>query len=572
MAFDACMMRAVLTEIKRDFSDARVEKVLMPAKDEVDLCIHSGRSSARLLFNVGPNAPRLQLSRLQKDNPKVPPMFCMLLRKHLSGARITEVSQVGFDRIARFVFSATDELGYVGTKILYCEIMGKYANLILTDGEEKIISALKLIDFSDSTVRQVLPGLRYTPPAEQGKASPLVIDRGFFFDALSSFGEGRTVEKFITAVYGGIATQVAHEICHRTAGKCDVPLCDIRPERLYDVFSAWQEKLIKEEYEPTAFLDADSHPKDYCYMPLSCFGYTAVSYPDFAALFDAYFEEKDRVERIRQRGHDLLQLLGNAEARTEKKLAIQKQALLDSEMGEEYKKRGDLITANLYRLSRGMTSFVTADYYSENAKEVEVPLDARLSPSANAQKMYKQYNKCKTARAVLTERIAEWEKELAYLASVRDFLSRAETEQDLFDIRDELYRSGYASRMRGYQPQKAVKCKPIVTKTSGGFEVLIGRNNTQNDQLTFKIAEKGDIWFHVKDMPGSHVILRTHGEEPSDADYTEAAALAAKHSQANGASVTVDYTRVKNIKKPAGAKPGFVIYHTNYSCLVTPAK
>ncbi len=572
MAFDACMMRAVLSEIQRDFADARIEKVLMPANDEVDLCLHAGKKSARLVFNVGPNAPRLQLSNLQKDNPKVPPMFCMLLRKHLTGGRLTDIRQVGFDRIARFAFSAMDDLGYSETKILYCEIMGKYANLILTDANEKIISALKLIDFSDSTIRQILPGLSYTAPAAQGKTSPLTVDRDFFMQAFSDFGGERTVEKFITSTYGGIATQVAHEICFLATGKCDTPLLEISPSSLYVTFSAWQKALIDENYQPTAFLDQDGHPKDYCYMPLSYFGYSAVGYPSFDRLFDAYFEEKDRVERIRQRGHDLLQLLSNAESRTEKKLALQRQALLDSELGETYKKRGDLITANLYRLSRGMTSFTTPDYYSETAEEIEVPLDARLSPSANAQRMYKQYNKCKKAKEVLSTCIAEWEAELSYLASVRDFLSRAESEQDLFDIRDEMYRSGYASRMKDYKPQKVSKCKPIEAKTSGGYEVLIGRNNTQNDYLTFKIAEKGDIWFHVKDMPGSHVILRAHGEEPSDLDYTEAAALAAKYSQAKGSSVSVDYTRVKNIKKPAGAKPGFVIYHTNYSCYVTPAK
>ena len=573
MAFDACMMRAVITEYKREFTDAKIEKVLQPRNDEVDLVIHSGRVSRRLVFNVGPNAPRLQLSDTVKENPLKAPMLCMFLRKHLTGGRITEVTQLGFDRIAVFTVACYDEMGFPTEKKLVCEIMGKYANLIVLDSEDKVVTAMKIIDFAASTVRQVLPGLKYQIPANQEKLLPFDINREVFFERLSAFPSERTGEKFVTSTWGGIATQIAHELIYRATGRIDVPVGELDPERFYSVFSEWQSLLCNENYTPTAIFSDEGKPIEYSYMDITYMpGLEKKSYTTLRELFDEYFAERDRLERIHQRAHDLITLLNNATARTERKLAIQREALRDSERGEEYKRNGDLITANIYRLKRGMEEFEAVDYYDESCPTVKIPLDPRLDPSKNAQRMYKQYNKCKTARTVLTEQIATWERELLYLESVRAFLDRAECEQDLTDIRDELYRSGYAQRMKGYKPARQQKLRPMRFKTSGGYELLVGRNNIQNDELTFRIAEKDDLWFHVKDLPGSHVIMLAAGEEPSGNDYTEAAALAAHYSKATGDLVAVDYTRVKNIKKPQGAKPGFVIYKTNYTAYVHPSK
>lgn len=574
MAFDACMLRAILWDIETRMPDAKIEKVLAPQNDEIDLLLHSGKKNMRLVFNVGPNAPRIGLSEVSKENPKSPPMLCMLLRKRLAGARLRRVEQLGFDRIAKFTFSCYDEMGFTVELSLIGEIMGKYANLILADGEGKIVTAMKLIDFSASSVRQVLPGLRYTVPDDTGRASPLVVDRDFFFERLAAFPVGRTVEKFITSTYSGIATQIAHELTYRAVGAIDVPLAELTdPERLYGVFSAWQQLMLAHNYTPTAAIDPDGKPKDYSYMDITYLQGTHEirTFDTFSELFDFYFAERDRLERIHQRAHDLIRLVTNAMSRTEKKIALQRAALEDSERGEEYKRTGDLITANLYQLKRGMSEIDLVDYYDESCPTVHVTLDSRLSPTQNAQRFYKLYNKAKNAKRVLSERIVEWEEELRYLESVYDFLLRASCEQDMIDIRDELYRAGYASRMKGYAPQKVSKSKPIEYTTSGGYRLLVGRNNTQNDYLTFKVASKGDLWFHVKDMPGSHVILLCDGEEPSELDYTEAASVAAYHSKASGGSVSVDYTRVKNIKKPVGAKPGYVTYKSNYSALVTPS-
>ncbi|MBQ2251575.1 MAG: NFACT family protein, partial [Clostridia bacterium] len=355
MAFDACMMRAVLTEFTREFPEAKIEKVLQPQNDEIDMLIHYGKSSRRLVFNVGPNAPRLQISDVQKENPIKAPMFCMLLRKYFLGARIVSVTQPGFDRIAEFTLSCYDEMGFKVEKIIVCEIMGKYANLIILDSERKVLAALKVIDFAASTVRQVLPGLKYQIPEKPDKISPLVIDEPLLLQKLAEFPSGKTAEKFITSTYSGIATQIAHEIVFRATGAVDIPLMNIDGEKLFAVVEEWQNLLIEEKYVPTVAMDKTGKPIDYSYMPITYLGDYATykTFDSFRDLFDLYFAEKDRLEKIHQRAHDIRTLLSNAKSRTERKLAIQREALADSEKGEEYKRAGDLITANIYRIKRG---------------------------------------------------------------------------------------------------------------------------------------------------------------------------------------------------------------------------
>ena len=565
-------MRAVLFEISESFPDAKIEKVLQPQNDEIDLVIHSGRKNGRLVFNVGPNAPRLQLSSVAKENPLKAPMFCMFLRKHIVGARIIGIEQPNFDRIAIFTLSCYDEMGFLTEKKLICEIMGKYANLIFTDKEGKIISALKFIDFSQSTVRQIIPGLRYALPEPQNKISPLDFSEEVFESKLSEFSPERTAEKFIVGTYGGMATQISRELVFRASGKNDAPVSEIGAKNLRNVMLTWHNALKNHNYKPTLAFDGEGKPIDYSYMDITYLENAArtKSFDNFADLLDLYFSEKDRLEKIRQRGRDLIMLINNAISRTERKLNLQREALLESERGEEYKKCADLITSNIYRIERGMENVLCVDYYDENCPEIEIALDSRLSPSANAQRYYKLYNKAKKAKEVLSEQIKLWESELLYLDSVRAFLDKAESEEDISELREELYRAGYSSKMKNYRPQKKIKMQNMQYKTSGGYTVLVGKNNMQNDNLTFKVASKDDVWFHVKDMPGSHVILETNGEEPGERDYTEAAEIAAYFSKATAGPVAVDYTKVRNVKKPAGSKPGFVIYKTNYTAFVSP--
>ena len=571
MAYDAYMMRATLSEVRAGFPDAKVEKVLQPKSDEIDLVIHSGRTSRRLILNVGAGTQRIQLSDIQRENPVKAPMLCMFLRKHLTGARLLSVTQEEGDRIATFTFSCYDDMGFPTEMRLIVEIMGKYANLIVTDSDMKILTAMKLVDFSDSEVRQILPGITYTLPEGQGKLSPLCATEEDFARALAAYPGGRRADKFFTSTFAGTASQIGMELACRATGAPDAPFSSADPARLLSVFLEWQRLLREEKYLPTIAFNAKGEPVDYSYMDITyrtdC---RTEHYPDFSAMLDLWFSQRDMEEKRRQRAKDLIILLNNAVARTEKKLSLQRESLAECPMGEVYRKYGDLITANIYRIKRGDTSFTCTDYYDEGTPEVTVALDPRLSPAQNAQKMYRLYTKSKNAERVLTEQIAMWERELNYLDSVRDALGRAECEQDFAEIRDELYSSGYAARMKGYRPQKQIKPRPIELKTTDGMTLLVGRNNIQNDRLTFHTADKNDIWFHVKDIPGSHVILVTGGKEPTDRDYTEAACAAARYSKAEGDSVAVDYTRVRNVKKPSGSKPGFVIYKTNYTAFVNP--
>ena len=571
MAFDACMMRAVLNEFGREFIDAKIEKVLQPQNDEIDLVLHKGKLSKRLVFNVGPNAPRLQLSDTAKENPLKAPMLCMLLRKYFTGARIISVTQPSFDRIADFTVSCYDDMGYKVEKHIICEIMGKYANLIVLDGEGKILTAMKIIDFAASTIRQVIPGMRYQIPAMQDKLSPLSFDKTTFMKKLSAFPSERTAEKFITSTYSGIATQIAREITFRATGTTDVPVCEIDPEALCRAFSDFSSTLNTHNYKPTVVFDKSGKPIDYSFMDITYLGNAEKHhYNSLGELFDAYFAEKDRLERVHRSAHDVITLLSNAKARTERKLAAQRESLLDAENAEEYKRKGDLITSNIYLIKRGMTSFSCTDYFDPECPTVEVELDNRISPSQNAQRMYKQYNKRKTAKRILTEQIKIWEGEILYLESISAFLEKAETEAEIASIRDELYSSGYSSRMKNYKPKKQVKNEPTVLKTSGGYTLYVGKNNLQNEKVSFKLSRPEDIWFHAKGVPGSHVLMVTDGEEPSEVDYTEAASVAAYYSKATGDLVAVDYTKAKNLKRVKGEKPGFVIYHTNYTAFVRP--
>lgn len=573
MAYDSGMLRAVVFELNRLASGAKVERVTQPGRDEIDLLLASGGVRRRFCINAGASLPHMAFSAISKENPATPPMFCMLLRKHLAGAHLTGSEQIGFERVARLRFSCYDDMGYPTEKSLYAEIMGKYSNLILTDADDKILAVLRPVDFTTSRLRQVLPGMRYELPPAQDKTDPLAETAHGFLARLNAAPVGKAAVRYLTDTYVGIATQTASEIVFRAAARVDLTLGEIEAASLANVFCDWFLRVREGLFSPTLVRGADGAPLDYSYE-MSGYrgsGAAAVAMSDFGSLLDAFFAERGRSERIAQRASDILRLLTNAEARLARKLDAQREELAACDRADEYRREADLIVANIYRLQRGMTEFVATDYSEGEPRDVLVRLDGRLAPSANAQKLYKLYNKSKTARRILQEQIERSAAELAYLGGVRGFLDRAETEADLTEIRDELYRAGYASRMKGYTAARGgVKLRPREFVTAGGYRLLCGRNNLQNEQLTFQTAAKGDLWFHAKGVPGSHVLLLCDGEEPDAADYTAAAEIAAYYSSAEAAPVAVDYTRVKNVKKPAGAKPGYVIYKTNYTAYVTP--
>lgn len=575
MAFDAGMLACVINEIKTLSGGARVEKVYQPSRDELILQMRSFEGGKKLLINAGGNNPRIGFTETSRENPQNPPMFCMLLRKYLNGAKLTDVYQAGFERVVIFEFATRDEMGFECKRVLIAEIMGKYSNLIFADGDMKIISSLKSVDFTTSSLRQVLPGMRYEMPPKQDKKDPLSETReGFSAELMANFGD-KPADKFISSTYLGISMAVAREIAYRASGQSDAYLVDILPEKLMDSFFAVVDMIKQNVYAPSIVYKGES-PVEYAFCELTHYGsdFEIKPFDSVGRMLDAFYDGRDREVRVKQFASDLVKILNNAEARITKKLEIQRSELAECEKGEEYKRMGDMITANIYLLKRGMKSVELTDY-SEQLEDgsfavCTVELDERLSPAANAQRMYKKYNKSKSAKINLTRQIELGESEERYISSVFDALSRAETPTDLAEIREELYRSGYASKMKSYVKAKAPKSTIMEYKTSGGYRVLCGKNNIQNEYITFKLAEKSDYWFHAKNVPGSHVLMICEGEEPDAKDFTEAAEIAALNSKAEGENIAVDYAYAKSIKKPAGAKPGFVIYHTNWTAYVTP--
>lgn len=573
MAYDAGMLAAVIDELNRGSAGARVDKVYQPQNDTVILGLRTRDGARRLLMRCGANDPRMAYTSEQADNPAVPPTLCMLMRKHFVGSAFVGATQPGFERVARLEFDGRDEMGYDCKKFIYAEVMGKNSNLIFTDGNGKILGAMRQVDFTTSRLRQVLPGMLYELPPAQDKRDPLTETRDGFLGMLEECIPERQAAKQINSAYLGISPTVAREIAFRASGSADATVGGSSAYLLWREFAAVIE-LIKEKRFTPVMACHDGAPAEYSFLPLLQYGESELrTYGSFGELLDTFYGERDRRALVRSRADDLLRTMKAAENRLCRKLDAQRSELADCEHGDDYRRDADLITANLYLIKRGDTDVRLTDYSEMNEDGSfamrTVKLDGRLSPSANAQRLYKKYAKSKTAKRELTKQLALGETELEYVRSALDALSRAETGAELAEIREELWRSGYAGKQKTPPPKK-IKSAPSEFVTSGGYTVLCGKNNLQNDELTFHRADRSDIWFHAKGVPGSHVVLVCGGEAP-DADMTEAAEIAAYYSGASGGdNVAVDYTAVRNIKKPAGARPGYVIYHTNQTAYVTP--
>lgn len=575
MAFDAGMLACAVAEIRETATGGRIEKIYQPERDEVVIQLRTTLGGRRILINAGSNNPRICYSALPKENPAVPPMFCLLLRKRLGGGKLASIEQLGFERVVRLGFDCRDEMGFECRKYLIAEVMGKYSNLIFTDGNMKVVAAHRQVDFTTSSRRQVLPGMRYELPPAQDKTDPREETESGFCERFAAAPADMRGDRFISSTYQGVSAAVAREIVWRATRHTDTPLKYCDAERLWRELDVVVRMIKTDSYEPTIATES-GRPVEYAFLPLNQYGAESLRrYDSAGALLDAYYGERDREQKIKQRAADILRMIANANARISRKLEHQRQELAECAQGEEFKRQGDLIKANLYAIEKGSREAMLTDY-SEMREDGTFPvcrvvLDPMLSPVDNAQRLYKKYNKSKHATVKLTRQIELGEQELEYLRSVSDSLEHAETTEDLGEIRAELYESGYASRMKGYTAPKHVTHKYLKFVTDGGFRVLCGKNNTQNDFITHKVADKNDYWFHVKGRPGSHVILECDGREPGDLDFTQAARIAALYSSASdGQNVAVDYTRVRSLKKTPGAKPGFVIYHTNWTAYVTP--
>lgn len=576
MAFDAGMLAEVISEIKNEALGAKTEKIQQPEKDQIIISMRSQSGGRKLLIDAGSNNPRLGFTFTQKENPASPPMFCMLLRKHLTGAKLIDITQPSFERVAILTFETYDEMGFKCNRSLIAEIMGKYSNLIFADENGKVIASLKTVDFSTSSRRQIIPGIKYELPPKQEKDNPLEATESSFDEKFECADKNRSADKFITSEYLGISASLAREIAFRATRHTDTPLSLCDKNELRKAFSGIMNRIKNGEAEPCMVYDENGKPTEYSFINLTHYGKSAKYkfFDTLGELLDAFFEERDKEIRIKQRASDILHLLTSAESRLIKKIGVQEEELAECEKGEKYKEYGDLITANIYLLSRGMKSAELTDYATQNPdgtfKTVKIELDEKLSPAANAQKMYKKYAKLKTAKTVLAKQIQIARTELEYIYTVFDSLTRAETATDLAEIRDELHFSGYASKMKSDIGKKQARPTVMKFRTSGGYTVLCGKNNTQNEYITHKLAEKNDYWFHAKGVPGSHVILLTGGEEPAAENFTEAAEIAAFYSKASGQNIPVDYTFARNVKKTPASKPGLVIYHTNWTAYVTP--
>lgn len=573
MAFDAGILRAVTREIESVALEGRIDKIYQPERDEVVFVIRAGGAEHRLLINAGSSCPRMNITGIKTENPTTPPMFCMMLRKHFAGARLTAVSQPGFERVARLTFECHDDLGFKTSKHVIAEIMGKYSNIIVTDEDDKIIGILKPIDFAASTIRQLLPGMKYTLPPPQDKLDPLTVDRDTFNRVAREADITRSALKFITASFIGFAAVTAREIVYRAAGNTEATLADCA-DTLFDKLKEVVNSADVGGVMPSMAKSSDGMPIEYLYTKLTQYegGAEVITFSSVGALIDEFYLKRAGEERLRRKASDIFRILSAAETRITKKIALQREELDKCELGEEWRKYGDLITGSIYMMKRGMDKVTLSDWYTDGSM-IEIPLSERLTPAQNAQAYYKKYNKSKSAKVHLTEQLESAERELEYIGTVFDSLTRAATERELSEIRAELYHSGYASKMKNYTEKK--RQAPLIMKfeTTDGHTVLCGKNNIANDHLTTKLANRNDWWFHVKGQPGSHVVLECFpGEsDPSEEAFTEAAMIAAYHSSAkDGVAVPVDYTKVREVKKPAGSKPGFVIYHTNWTAYVTP--
>ncbi len=562
MPLDAMVLTALRRELEQPLIGSKIDRISMPERDMLILSVHSRETGTRkVLLSLRPGSARIQLTEQSFENPAQPPMFCMLLRKHLLGGRITELYQPEGERLLVLTVDSADELNIRSEKKLSLELMGKGLNLILIGPDGRILDCLRRVDWAEQGRRAVLPGLFYELPPEQDKPSFLRIGKDELCRSIENADRSLEPDKWLLDSYSGLSPLLCRELTLKGW------------DGLEEAALALRGRLEREEFE-AYMLSESGRPADYSFLPIRQYGDSRelTRYESFSRMLDDYYSRRDRQESMRRRSSALTRTARTARDRLRRKIAAREQELLETEKRELYRRRGDLITANMYRLKKGMRSFDAQDFYEEACPMVTVPLDDRKTPQQNAAQYYKQYTKAKTANRMLTELLRSAREEEQYLDSVLDELSRAETEQDLSEIRRELIDGGYIKENSGGKRQKRPTArKPLRFLSDTGREILVGRGNLQNDELTFRLARRTDLWLHVQKIPGSHVVVSQAEGEADEATLRQAAALAVTFSQArDGGRTAVDYTPVRNVKKPSGARPGRVIY-TDYRTITAMA-
>ena len=565
MAFDAFFLSAVLTEIREKTPGGRVEKIHQPSRDTVILHLKSPEGRYKLLFGMNPTAPRLHLTESNPENPPEPPMFCMLLRKHLLGARLVNIAQIPMERWAEFTFDCIDEMGDPVQKKLVAELMGRTCNLYLLGADGRIIDCLRRIGL-DEAARPALPGMYYQNPNPIEKENPAECKD--FAEILTRPGADLLCDRLMDN-FGGLSPLICREAAIFATGESDA-----RMEDLDIPATAEKLKLFFGEHlqhpAPYLYCTADGTPKQFAFCPIRQYG-NCTQADSFGKLLDGFYSLRDRKDAMRQKSQGLRKTVQNLCQRLTKKMAIQEKERAESLERERLRQLGDILTANLHLIKKGQSSVTVQDFYDENMGDIQVALSPLLSPQQNAAKYYKDYARMKTAEKELTRQLELGGQELAYLESVLDELNRAQTEAELEEIRRELQEGGYVKQDTGKRKMKAGKLPPMRFESTDGYPIYVGRNNGQNDELTFKAARKDDIWLHASKVHGSHVIISCGGTTPPDDTITQAAQLAAHYAEtAGGQNVAVDVVPVKLVKKTPDRKPGMVIYHSHRTVIVNP--
>ncbi len=561
MALDGMMLSLIKTELLDELRDAHINQIHQPSKDEIVINFRTRSGSKKLFLSCRADCARVHFTENAPENPPTPPMLCMLLRKRLCGARLIDIRQIGFERILFFDFEGTNEIGDRENLTLCIEIMGRYSNIILIDKNGLVVDAVKRIDITMSNDRVVLPKIEYMLPQSQDKINVLTSDYSEIEKAVEL--SEKSLDKAVLSAVQGVSPIVCREIEHKV----------FEGNTLASLIENLTHILRNNNATPTMVLKDENTPFDITFMDITQYGDSMLNkqFDTFSAMLDKFYYQRDMAVRMKQRSMDLHKLVSNAIERISKKINIQTQELKKSENREELRIKGDLLQANLYRISKGAMFVEVENFYDENYETMRIVLDPSITPAQNAQRFYKAYAKAKTAQGVLKVQIEKAQAELSYMISVQDFLNRAQSDKELSQIRLELVEQGYIKEHRNNKQKAPKALPPIEFETSDGFVVLVGRNNKQNDVLTLKTASKSDYWFHTKNIPGSHTIVLTDGRDISEQAVVEAAQICAYHSKAkDSAQVPVDYTIVKNVSKPSGAKPGKVIYVNNKTVYVTP--
>ena len=570
MPLDAVFLTALARELKTSLLGAKIDKVQMPGRDTVLLGLRGAGENLRLLMSAGSGA-RIHLTTASFENPAVPPMLCMLLRKHLTGARITGLTQPFMERLLILELDAPDELGHMTKKRLVLELMGRAKNILLVDDGGVIIDCLRRAGPEKNEARPILPGLQYRLPPAQDRPCLFSTDADTRRAAVLAAPQDTAWERWLVDSFSGLSPLLARELCVRALG-------DAAPRG--DLATGGRETLLREveglcvlvaaeDFRPVMLL-VDGQPRDYCFMPITQYGAAASLElsAGFSELLDAFHTRRDQADGIRRRAQELTRTAKTARDRLSRKLDMQERELRETAKREEHRRRGDLITANIYQLQKGMTACTVPDYFEEGSPEVTLPLDPLKTPQQNAAACYKVYVKARTAEEILTRELARARLELQYLESFLDQLARAESERDLAELRRELTASGYLRAPAERKRVKTPPSKPLRYRSEAGLVILVGRTNLQNDELTLRTARRSDIWLHTQKIHGSHVIVLCEEGEPDETTLTQAASLAAYHSQGRDAGkLAVDYTQVRHVRKPAGAKPGMVVY-SDYKTLI----